>query len=250
MKNCIIITGASKGIGRTIAQEFDSFGADLILLGRNQKELSELKAELKSSSHIVTCDFQDTHQIAKCIQDIQNILSQGFSLLGIVNNAGIFKPQKSADQATHLWLTQFQVNLFAAVQITEALIPNLQKSNGGWILNISSSLATRPSSGVGAYGASKAAMNHWTQTLAIELGPLGIRANCICPGIVDTPIHSFHHLPEDEKNAQIKKMSTLQPLGRIGEPKDIAKAARFLCSEQSEWVTGTTLVVDGGINLI
>jgi NAD(P)-dependent dehydrogenase (short-subunit alcohol dehydrogenase family) len=167
-----------------------------------------------------------------------------------VNNAGIFKTQKSEEARLDLWQTQMQVNLLSAVQITEGLIPFLVEAKPGWILNISSSLATKPSQNVGAYGATKAAMNHWTQTLAIELGTYQVRVNAICPGIVDTPIHGFHHLPETEKQQQIEKLKNLQPLGRIGEPSDVAKAARYLCSEKASWVTGAILNVDGGVNLL
>jgi len=250
MSTCILITGASKGIGRSIAKEFDSLGSELLLVGRNYDELKTLQNELKSPSHIFTCDFQINTQVDHLVSQVQAFLTNsGHLLKGIVNNAGIFKPQKSVDCQAELWVTQFQVNLFAAVKLTESLIPHLQNAKPSWILNISSTLANRPSNGVGAYGASKAAMNHWTQTLALELGPLGIRANCICPGIVDTPIHSFHHLPKSEKLAQMQEMSSLQPLGRIGTPKDIAQAAKFLCSDNAEWVTGAIIPVDGGINL-
>jgi len=250
MSSSILITGASKGIGRAIAKELSDLDKTLFLVGRNQADLKSLQVDLKGPSQAFICDLSCPNQIKLLLLEVQEFLKSGAPLKGIVNNAGIFQTQKSEEQRHDLWQAQMQINFLSAVQITEGLIPLLKESGPSWILNISSSLSTRPSQNTGAYGASKAALNHWTQTLAIELGPYQVRANALCPGIVDTPIHPFHHLPESEKQIRISKMSNLQPLRRIGSPDDIAKAARFFCSSDSSWVTGSILNIDGGINLV
>jgi NAD(P)-dependent dehydrogenase (short-subunit alcohol dehydrogenase family) len=250
MASCILVTGASKGIGRAIAEELAGPSTTLLLVGRNEEDLKKVQSQLKGPSRYYVCDLAYPHQIQTLIEELILFFRSGNQLKGLVNNAGIFKPQKSEEARLDLWQTQMQVNLLSAVQITESLLPFLIEAKPSWILNISSSLATRPSRFKGAYGATKAAMNHWTQTLAIELGPHQVRVNAICPGIVDTPIHNFHHLPEDEKQRHIEKLNNLQPLRRIGKPSDIAKAARYLCSEAASWVTGAIFNVDGGVNLL
>jgi NAD(P)-dependent dehydrogenase (short-subunit alcohol dehydrogenase family) len=250
-KSCILITGASQGIGKSLAQHFSSLGYPLFLTGRQEEELQKLTQSLPHPSSYFLCDFSKPEALDALILHIQETLSfKGYQLKGIIHNAGIFKPQKSQDRKQELWVEQFQINLFSAVKLTEALIENLKTTPLSWILNIASSLATKPSAGVGAYGASKAAMVYWTQCLAIELGPLGIRANALCPGIIDTPIHSFHSLPPDKKNEHVEKLNRLQPLGRIGQTQDVTHAASFLAEDSSQWITGAVLNVDGGINLL
>jgi NAD(P)-dependent dehydrogenase (short-subunit alcohol dehydrogenase family) len=147
-------------------------------------------------------------------------------------------------------MRQFQVNLFGPIQWTQMVMPLLEKSGHGSIVNVSSTLGLRAGATSGAYSAAKAAMNSWTQSLAIEYGPKKVRVNAICPGIVDTPIHSFHSLPDQDKEKSLQAMAKLQPLGRIGRPEEIAEAIYFLASEQSAWTTGAVLSVDGGINLV
>jgi NAD(P)-dependent dehydrogenase (short-subunit alcohol dehydrogenase family) len=131
------------------------------------------------------------------------------------------------------------------VRLTHALLTHLEK-NRGVVINVSSNLGLRPIPRTSAYSASKAAMINWTQSLAIELGPTGVRANCVCPGIIDTPIQAFHGQSAEQKAA----LGNLQPIGRIGVPDDVAYAIWSLCGPGSEWMTGSVLTVDGGISLV
>src|SRR5690606_26670703 len=112
-----------------------------------------------------------------------------------------------------------------------------------------STLGLKAVSNVSAYSVTKAALNHLTLCQALEGGAHGIRANAVCPGFVDTPIHSFHSLEEAEKTKALEQMKDLQPLGRIGTPEEIAESIYFLATEHSKWTTGAVLSVDGGINL-
>ncbi|MEQ1878068.1 MAG: SDR family oxidoreductase, partial [Bdellovibrionia bacterium] len=160
-------------------------------------------------------------------------------LAGLVNNAGIFRRLGFADSDERDWRDQFELNLFAAVRVTKSLLPKLKAHGAGSIVNISSTAGARAVAGMSAYSATKAALNNWTQTLALELAP-DIRVNAISPGLVDTPLHSF-------TTKQKNDLKTAQPLGRIGQPEDIATAALFLF--ESAWITGVILPVDGGISL-
>jgi NAD(P)-dependent dehydrogenase (short-subunit alcohol dehydrogenase family) len=166
----------------------------------------------------------------------------------LVNNAGIYRQAGLQDENLKLWFEIFNINFFSSVAIARELMP-LLIANNGVVLNIASGLGLRPTAQTGAYSSSKAAMVNWTQSLALEFGPKGVRANCICPGIVDTPIHAFHDASSADSAAMKTKFDELQPLGRVGRPEEIAAAAWSLAGPGSEWTTGSILTVDGGLNL-
>ncbi len=243
----VIITGASSGIGAEIARRFSRENYNLLLLGRDEGNLRKVQQECKPSrSEVLAFDLS---QLAHHKKEIQEKLSRLSPPSILVNNAGIFAQGSLLETSDNVWLEQFQTNLFSAVQLTKIVWPFFLESKSGSILNISSSLGVRPTAFTGAYSASKAAMINWTQSLAQEGGPLGIRVNCICPGIVDTPIHAFHSLPAAEKAETLANMASLQLLNFVGQTADIAEAAYFLASDHSRWTTGSNLIVDGGIGL-
>lgn len=243
----VIVTGASSGIGAEIARRFSKENYNLLLLGRNEGKLRKVQQDCQPAvSQILAFDLS---QLSHHKQEIQDKLSGLPSPSILINNAGIFSTGSLLETSDNVWQEQFQTNLFSAVQLTKIVWPFFLKNKSGSILNISSSLGVRPTAFTGAYSASKAAMINWTQSLAQEGGPLGIRVNCICPGIVDTPIHSFHSLPADEKGKAVSQMTNLQLLNFLGQTADIAEAAYFLASEHSRWTTGSNLIVDGGIGL-
>jgi NAD(P)-dependent dehydrogenase (short-subunit alcohol dehydrogenase family) len=245
-----LVTGASKGIGAATARLLQDHGYFVYLHGRNQKDLQALEKELGQQDSVLIADFADPQQIGPMIGQLQDRIAKHRTHLQVlINNAGIFHRHGSEDARSDLWRTQIQVNLLSAVQLTEKLIPILKAHPPASIVNVSSTLGLRPTAGVSAYSASKAAMVNWTQSLALELGPDRVRVNCVCPGLVDTPIHDFHFLPEAEKSAALERLAGLQPLGRIGDPKEIAEAIVFLAGSKSSWTTGAVLSVDGGIHL-
>jgi NAD(P)-dependent dehydrogenase (short-subunit alcohol dehydrogenase family) len=243
----VIITGASSGIGAEIARRFSKENFNLLLLGRDEGKLRKVQQECKpANTQILAFDLK---HLSHHKQEIQEKLSSLPPPAVLVNNAGVFFQGALLETSDQVWLEQFQTNLFSAVQLTKIVWPYFLENRKGSVLNISSSLGVRPSAQTGAYSASKAAMINWTQSLAQEAGPVGIRVNCICPGIVDTPIHSFHTMPPDEKNKALARMASFQLLNFVGQTADIAEAAYFLASDQSRWTTGSNLIVDGGIGL-
>lgn len=245
----VLITGSSKGIGKATARLFHENGYFVLLHGRNAEDLKILHSELKNS-HILIQDLSLRGGGNNLATDAKSFLQQNnLKLTTLINNAGIYKPQKTLEQNMSNWESQFQVNLFAAVELTESLASSLIENAPSSVINVSSTLGLKPSAGVGAYSASKAAMVNWTQTLALELGKKKVRANCVCPGIVDTPIHSFHALETTQKEKALSEMSSLQPLNRIGTAEEVAESLLFLASEKSAWTTGAVLSVDGGINI-
>lgn len=243
-----IVTGASSGIGAATAVKLSSEGYDLLLLGRNLENLKKTASLCKDTGKIEILNF-DLTDVSKNKEQILSSLQKLAKLSLLVNNAGIYKPNNFAESDISVWLEQFQVNLFSAAQLTQIIWPLFVKNKKGSIINISSTLGVKPTPNTGAYSASKAAMNNWTISLAQEGGSHNIRANSICPGIVDTPIHSFHSQPKETADVIKNKMAQFQLLDFIGQPSDVAEAVYFLGSDLSRWTTGSILHIDGGINV-
>lgn len=242
MKN-VLITGAGSGIGAAAAAVFSEQGWKVYLLGRTKSKLESVQKVLKSSSELIECDLNSEASLNNIERLIKNL-----SLDCLVNNAGIYEPAPFDKSKKESWKSQFQTNFFAAVQLTQYCWQSLIKNKGS-IINVSSTLGLRPIENTSAYSASKAAMNNWTQTLALEAGPLGVRVNAICPGLTDTPIHFFHGSEKQDHQLLRNKLDQMQPLKRMGTPSDIAKAIYFAASDQSSWLTGALIPVDGGIGL-
>lgn len=246
MSSTVVITGASSGIGAEIAREFSKHGHFVVLLGRSLEKLQAVQKTLIGKSSVLAFDLKDL----KNHQDrLLELLEKTPPVEILINNAGIYSQASFANTTIETWLEQFTVNLLGPVQITQALWPIFVKNRKGSILNISSSLGIKPAANTSAYSAMKAAMNNWTITLAQEGASYNIRANVICPGIVDTPIHGFHTMESAEKARVTTQLTKLQMLSFIGEPSDIAKASYFLASDESKWTTASLLSVDGGIGL-
>lgn len=248
MKKAALITGASSGIGAATAIEFAKNGYFVYLMGRNIERLQEVALKCRSGASIMSCDMTDTKALDKRLDEMLSTKIHRIEV--VVNNAGIFDRHTTEEGSDEIWQNEFAVNLLGPVRITRAFFPYFKTQGGGQIVNVASTLGLRPQGPTSSYSAIKAAMVNWTASLAMEGGPHKIRANCVCPGIVDTPIHGFHTLDAGKKNEALEGMKNLQPLGRIGTPDDIAKAIYFLGSENSSWVTGAILPVDGGINLL
>lgn len=241
----VLITGAGSGIGLAASQLFSQNNWKVYLLGRNESKLLNAQKSLPFKSEILPIDVSLPSECAKLKLKLQE-LSSNISVL--VNNAGIYRPSQFDKETDLLWHEQFETNLFGAVRLTRLLWPQII-ANKGAVVNVSSTLGLRPIENTGAYSASKAALNNWTQTLALEAGPLGVRVNAICPGLVDTPIHHFHGSDKKEHQDLRSRLDKMQPLQRMGKPENIAQAIYFAATESSEWMTGSLISVDGGISL-
>ncbi|WP_413584105.1 SDR family NAD(P)-dependent oxidoreductase [Bdellovibrio sp. HCB274] len=247
MKKAVVITGASSGIGAATAIHFGKNGYFVYLMGRNKDRLAEVAAKCRSGASLMSCDLTDLPALNKRISEITSTTIHKVEVL--VNNAGIFDVHSTEEGTDELWQKEFDVNLMSAVRLTRAFFPYFKKHGGGSIVNVSSSLGLKPTAATSAYSAIKAAMINYTQSNALEGGPFNIRANCVAPGIVDTPIHPFNSLDEAKKQEAIAQMNPMQPLGRIGSAEEIAKAIYFLGSPDSSWTTGAILPIDGGITI-
>lgn len=246
-KPIALITGAGTGIGRGIAEKFLSENWSVIAFARRLEPLHELAQLAPDRVLAIQCDVASQKSVDQAVAQVRATKTANFQapVRALIHNAGIFVREGFEKTSLETWDQMMQVNLLGAVRVTHAFCDDLRKTRGS-ILNISSTLALRPVALTSAYSASKAAMVNWTESLALELAKDGVRVNCICPGLVDTPIHTFHSQSDDEK---LKTFGAMQPLGRLGKPQDVAHAAWSLCGPGSEWITGSVLSVDGGIHL-
>jgi NAD(P)-dependent dehydrogenase (short-subunit alcohol dehydrogenase family) len=238
MKKAALITGASSGIGAATARLFSQNGYFIYLLGRNEERLTSVALECTSGASLLKCDLASAASIEKYTKHVLERTDTDLQVL--VNNAGMFTPGKWQETPIQSWREQFETNLFGTIAFTQKILPLFMKRKKGSIVNVASTLGIRSTIGTGAYSAGKAAMISWSNTMALELGPSGIRVNAIAPGLVNTPIH---------KGRDMSELNSLQPLGRVGTPEEIAKSIYFLGSDDSSWTTGAVLSVDGGINL-
>jgi len=229
----ILITGAASGIGRATAELFAAEGAGLALLDRDQTGLAGL------SGTAVAVDVADEASVRQAVAAAADALG---GIDGLVNAAGIFPVAKLQDTDLALWQQTMAVNLTGPFLMTKAVLPHLRAAEAATIVNLGSGSALLPYAELSAYGATKGGVAVLSKVWAAELAPK-IRVNLVCPGMTRTRMVSDWH-PDPEKLADRAKQT--YALQRIAEPEEIAHAILFLTSAESSFVTGTTLVVDGG----
>ncbi len=233
-----LITGGSQGIGLAIAQAFIQEGGQLVITGRSQSALDQAVALLGADKVLAYAgDVRDREHARATIAAAM----QRFGCIDIlVNNAAL---ERSSGPVITTPLDEFEetyaVNVFAPLHWTQQVWQASMKAHGGNVLMISSLGSITLYANMGAYLSSKAALNHLTRTLAAEIGP-GVRVNAILPGLIKTEMSKKAWGPYEEKFARNL------PMERLGEPEDIARAAVFLASDDSSWITGESLVIDGG----
>lgn len=241
-----LVTGAGSGIGRGVATRLASEGARVILLGRTESKLAESAALMGG---IVDCEAVDI-SLPDANQALATRLQERYGRVDIlVNSAGAFSVGPAQEIAPADFDALLRTNLVGLVDLTRRLAPLLRLAHpSGSVVNISSTLGLTPLAGTLAYSASKAAVQAATETLAAEWGPQ-IRVNTICAGIVDTPIHRQRGGTGAEIQAFLDQMAARHPMRRIGQPEDIASVVAFLVSDEANWITGATFVVDGGLTV-
>jgi 2-hydroxycyclohexanecarboxyl-CoA dehydrogenase len=244
----IIITGGGSGIGMETARLLlEAKQYRVALVGRNREKLEEAARQLGGAGDSVStwpCDLRDSAQIKKTVEKIA-VTHKG--IYGLVNNAGIYPFGGVANTTESSWDEAMDVNLKGPFLMIQAVVSFMARSReGGRIVNVSSTAGILPNHFALAYSVSKAALLHLTRTLAKELGKDNITVNCVCPGIVKSPLHDAYHNSQSELEEFYAKRGATFPLGRVGEPRDIAGAIRFFLGEDAAWVTGDVFIVDGG----
>jgi len=230
-----LVTGASRGIGRAIAAEIAGAGAKVVIGYRSGKDEAEaLAAEL--GGRAVQADVSNAEDAARLVEEAGDLDI-------LVNNAGLTRDGLLARMPDDDWRTVIDTNLSSVFYTCRAVTRPMMKKRAGAIVNVSSIVGVHGNWGQTNYAASKAGIIGFTKSLARELGSRGVRANVVAPGYVKTRLTDV--LPEEATGAMLQNT----PLGRLGEPEDIAGAVRFLCSDEASFITGEVLLVDGGLGM-
>jgi 2-dehydro-3-deoxy-D-gluconate 5-dehydrogenase len=245
-----LVTGAAHGIGAAVARRLAELGASVavadIAEGEGRALADELGSEGKKAAFV---PFD-----ASAPESAHTVIEKTVQMLGrldiVVNNAGIFPFSPAEVTPVTLWDRVLSVNLRAPFLLSQKAVPHLRRANGGAILNISSVDAFRPTGNLAHYDASKAGLGMLTRSLALEFAPYRIRVNAIAPGAIDTPgsreaMGGSAEMLKSMREGFVRRI----PMGRMGDPDEIARVAVVLTSRLAEYVTGTTVVVDGGFLL-
>lgn len=240
-----LVTGASRGIGRSIAEAYAEAGADVALLARDAEKLAETAAAVQAHGRravVLPCDVTD-------IESVQASVARAVSELGqvdvLVNNAGGNSfSMPLAGMRFSGWEKTLRLNLDSVVHVSQALLPHLLERKSGVVINVASVAGLRGAPMMSHYGAAKAAVLSLTQSLAIETAWAGIRVNALVPGWIETDLTDFLRANEDAEKGTLSRV----PMGRWGQSREIADPALFLASDASSFMTGQALVVDGGLS--
>ena len=241
MNKTALITGASRGIGRAVALELAKNGyyVGIVYLNSNDKAFEVKSAALSfgADAEVFQCDVSDPSQ---CMMLTKSFIDRFGRIDLLVNNAGVSKIATLNDTEIYDWDKIISTNLSSSFYLSKALLPYFLKNKSGNIINISSIWGVNGASCEVAYSASKAGLIGFTKALAKELGPSGIRVNCISPGIIDTEMNQS--LDADTLNELINET----PVNRIGKPEDVARTVLFLASSSASFITGENIIIDGG----
>ena len=234
----IIVTGASGGIGNSIVKKLNQAGANILASGTRIEKLEELKKNFENIK-ILKFDISQSDKIAEFIENASNEL--GGSLDGLVNNAGITQDNLAIRMSLEEWQKVININLTSTFLMSKFAIKKMLKNKSGKIVNITSVVGHTGNLGQANYTASKAAIVAMSKSLAIEYAKKNININCISPGFIKTAMTD--NIDEKFKEVIVSKI----PSARLGEPDDIANAVLFLSSDQSDYINGETIHVNGGM---
>ena len=238
----ILITGASSGIGRGTAIECSRMGSQVVLIGRNLERLNETLSQMEGEGHVVLAGDLTVEA------ELNSVIEQMPVLNGVVHCAGIsqIKMVKFMDKTSLHGV--FDVNVFGPLMLNTALLEKRKIQKGSSIVFISSISGVYASQvGEAGYGATKAALAGYAKSAAIELAAQGTRVNCIHPGIIETPLLSVSNGTFTEED--LENLKKKYPLRRFGQPEDVARCAVYLLSDASSFMTGSSLLLDGGFTL-
>jgi NAD(P)-dependent dehydrogenase (short-subunit alcohol dehydrogenase family) len=238
-----VVTGASRGIGRAIAEAFSREDARVVICGRKQETLDQVAREIGSNVKAIACHVGRADQIENMIA----LAAREFGPVDIlVNNAATnisLGPCLEIDEAQ--FDKMIEVNLKSAFRLIKAVAPGMCERGTGSIINIASIAGLRPQLHSLLYSMTKAALIMMTQSYALELGAKGVRVNAIAPGLIQTTLSEYYWKEDAQRTSVLAK----QPIKRIGQPSDVAELALLLASDKGSYITGQTLTVDGGFLL-
>lgn len=248
MKQLAIVTGAAKGIGLGIAQKLCESGFQVMMLSRGQDVFERAKEleEQGSSVRAYLCDIANTKNIHETIQQIREEYGD---VQVLVNNAGVARMKKFEETDDFLLDYHMNINIKGTWHMIQEVIPYMRQKGYGRIINLSSVTGTMVcDKGYTAYGMSKAAIVGLTKTVAVEYAEYGITCNAICPGYINTPNvkRGSERAHPEKPDLMLKEIERGIPMKQLGTPRQVGAAVAFLASPEADYITGTTLVIDGG----
>ena len=249
-----LITGASRGIGRAIADAYAAEGANLVLNARDATKLAAVAREIAQTHgvavHTAACDVTDRDAVFAAVAALQ-----GLAIDVLVNNAGVHKARRFLDYTFEEFREVLETNVYGVLHITQAVLPGMIERKGGRVVNLASTAGKWGSRNQSAYNASKHAVVGLTRCLGLEMAPHNILVNAICPWVVDTDMavgfigeHAAVNGVSPEQMLEAFKGTV--PIKRMIKPQEVAAVAVFLASEESSYVNGQTWAVDGGYTMI
>lgn len=241
-----IVTGGGTGIGKAIALRYAKEGAKVVITGRRESKLQEVAAE-NSNIHYVAADLTKTEDVTKVIDYVKANFAGQLDIL--VNNAGWCPVQSVKDLTLKDYDSAFSLDVRAVVDITIQALPLLLKTKGN-IINMSTNGVQHRAVNLSMYIGAKSAVENFTRCWALDLVDDGVRVNAIAPGAIRTDIWNVTNLPEKEAREHEKRTTANIPMKRFGTPDEIADAALFLASEESSYIDGAVIGVDGGISAL
>jgi 3-oxoacyl-[acyl-carrier protein] reductase len=236
-----LVTGASGGIGRAVAQALHAQGATVVLSGTRMEALQAVQAELGDRAHVAAADLGDAAAVDALVPEAEKLMG-GLDIL--VNNAGLTRDGLAVRMKDEDWSLVLRVNLDAAFRLSRAALKGMMKQRYGRIIGVTSVVGVTGNAGQANYAASKAGMIGMSKALAQEVASRGITVNCVAPGFIETPMTD--KLNEKQQESIMGSI----PAGRLGSGSDIAAAIVYLASAEAGYVTGQTLHVNGGMAMI
>lgn len=242
-----VVTGAADGIGKAIARELAAQGAQVVLLDLDESKGSRVCAEIRASGG--ACSFRklDVTNSVEIARVCKAVVDELGSIDILVNNAGIWRPGTVASLSETTWDAVMNTNVKSIFLVSKQFISSMVEKKSGVVANIASVAGLVGAADASAYAASKGAVVNLTRSMALDFAPYNVRVNCVCPGMMDTGMGDAvvgHYRPEAD-TTEAKR--TWQPLGRAGVPEDVAKAVLYMVSDDAAFMTGSALVVDGGL---
>jgi len=242
-----VVTGGGTGMGRAIALALGREGAKVALFGRRREVLERVAEELAragAEGKAVVCDVTDKRAVGEAVSETEAMFG---SVNVLVNSAGTLSVSTVESVSEEEWNRVIETNLTGPFLMARAVLPSMRKAGGGSIVNIGSVLGLVAIKDRAAYCASKGGLTLLTKAMALDHAHENIRVNCICPSVVETElVRGIFSDTEEGRRAKQARIGTI-PLGRLGKPDDVAGLAVFLASDESSWVTGTAIPVDGGV---
>lgn len=242
-----IITGGGTGIGKATALLFAEEGANVLITGRREEKLREVKEEAGENGERIDILSCDVSREEDCKKTVEHAVEKWGGIDILFNNAGVLYASPTHETDTETWEKIFDINVKGTYLMSKYAVPHMLVRGGGAIVNNSSVVGLKGMPGLAAYVASKGAVTQLTRSMALEYAAQGIRVNAVCPGAIETPmvVEDFFGNVEDPESAK-QYLLSLHPVGRLGKPEEIAHSVMFLVDDNVKFMTGNMLSVDGG----